>query len=531
MFINSVSQASSVPELILNTKIPSISSGNNQEVSVTLPNSVVLTSETQLAWVIQRIDYTGDTKERVEILTPSADPFKFEFNSIFGFETDSLGRTSKYKFNIRLAGSYKILLAAVDDSQTLKNRNTNLVFDSYGFYHNRSQVLAQKTISLTFIPNGQGMQEVYPLLDDSNSPKVNVEISDPGQDSFVFVRLSITPGSMDYGNSNYEVVLYANDKVSSDESSKSDNKWTFKIPIAEYLRNGMHFEFSYLQNIPQMAEWSTASYFSRTITIPLSLNVKKSDNNPSFVWKVYDGNNNPISDTPVNMPIPIGFNGAAPYVDLTFDFDDSQFPAKADCLITATRVEANAGNKWVVVSEPIFVKDSCSNQDIWDHSDLSSAAYVHNIQLTFGTYSKKAQYRIVQGYTYGLDKVNGLLASNSKYPNVEYKKVIGTFLLTGPVQLTPSAKNKPTPSSSSASSAATKSSSKPKIVTVPNFIGLTVKWLQSHRNAYPGIHFMITGSSCSISDVLSGAAIIVFQNPAANSARPNSAQVILKTNC
>lgn len=71
----------------------------------------------------------------------------------------------------------------------------------------------------------------------------------------------------------------------------------------------------------------------------------------------------------------------------------------------------------------------------------------------------------------------------------------------------------------------------PRMVTIPNIIGMPVQWVRTHQNSYPGIHLMITGSSCAISDVLSGDAVIVGQNPAPMQSRPFNTIVILRTNC
>ena len=88
-----------------------------------------------------------------------------------------------------------------------------------------------------------------------------------------------------------------------------------------------------------------------------------------------------------------------------------------------------------------------------------------------------------------------------------------------------------TVSTTSKSSTSATTTSKPRFVTVPNFVGLPVKWLQTHHNAFPGIRFSITGSSCSISDLLSGNAMIISQYPEATLKRPYNTFVTLKTNC
>ena len=78
---------------------------------------------------------------------------------------------------------------------------------------------------------------------------------------------------------------------------------------------------------------------------------------------------------------------------------------------------------------------------------------------------------------------------------------------------------------------APKSNSTPRSVRIPNFLGMPVEWIQMNRNAYPGVKYMITGSSCAVSDVLSGAAVIDSQNPGPMQIRPYNTLVILGTNC
>jgi hypothetical protein len=73
--------------------------------------------------------------------------------------------------------------------------------------------------------------------------------------------------------------------------------------------------------------------------------------------------------------------------------------------------------------------------------------------------------------------------------------------------------------------------SNPKSVRIPNFMGMPVQWIRMNPNAYPGVKYMITGSSCALSDVMSGAAVIVSQNPGPMQIRPYNALVILGTNC
>ncbi|CAB4332355.1 unannotated protein [freshwater metagenome] len=78
---------------------------------------------------------------------------------------------------------------------------------------------------------------------------------------------------------------------------------------------------------------------------------------------------------------------------------------------------------------------------------------------------------------------------------------------------------------------APKNNSTPQSVRIPNFLGMSVEWIQMNRNAYPGVKYMITGSSCAVSDVLSGAAVIDSQNPGPMQIRPYNTLVILGTNC
>ena len=86
-------------------------------------------------------------------------------------------------------------------------------------------------------------------------------------------------------------------------------------------------------------------------------------------------------------------------------------------------------------------------------------------------------------------------------------------------------KAKPTVKASQSSKSTT------KFVTIPNFVGLEVQWLQTHRNAFPGVYFFFDGSSCAVSDVFSGAAIVVSQNPGAMEKRGFNSPVTLRTNC
>jgi hypothetical protein len=78
---------------------------------------------------------------------------------------------------------------------------------------------------------------------------------------------------------------------------------------------------------------------------------------------------------------------------------------------------------------------------------------------------------------------------------------------------------------------APKSNSTPQSVRIPNFMGMPVQWIRMNPNAYPGVKYMITGSSCAISDVMSGAAVITSQNISPMQIRPYNALVILGTNC
>jgi hypothetical protein len=78
---------------------------------------------------------------------------------------------------------------------------------------------------------------------------------------------------------------------------------------------------------------------------------------------------------------------------------------------------------------------------------------------------------------------------------------------------------------------APQNNSTPQSVRIPNFLGMSVEWIQMNRNAYPGVKYMITGSSCAVSDVLSGAAVIDSQNPGPMQIRPYNTLVILGTNC
>ena len=73
--------------------------------------------------------------------------------------------------------------------------------------------------------------------------------------------------------------------------------------------------------------------------------------------------------------------------------------------------------------------------------------------------------------------------------------------------------------------------SNPRSVRIPNFMGMPVQWIRMNPNAYPGVKYMITGSSCAISDVMSGAAVITSQNISPMQIRPYNALVILGTNC
>ena len=76
-----------------------------------------------------------------------------------------------------------------------------------------------------------------------------------------------------------------------------------------------------------------------------------------------------------------------------------------------------------------------------------------------------------------------------------------------------------------------KNSSTPRSVRIPNFMGMPVQWIRMNPNAYPGIKYMITGSSCALSDVMSGAAVITSQSISPMQTRPYNALVILGTNC
>ena len=75
------------------------------------------------------------------------------------------------------------------------------------------------------------------------------------------------------------------------------------------------------------------------------------------------------------------------------------------------------------------------------------------------------------------------------------------------------------------------SKSTQKWVTIPNFIGMEVQWLQTHRNSFPGIYFFLNGSSCSVSNTLSGTAVVISQNPAPMQKRVYNSPVQLGTNC
>jgi len=75
------------------------------------------------------------------------------------------------------------------------------------------------------------------------------------------------------------------------------------------------------------------------------------------------------------------------------------------------------------------------------------------------------------------------------------------------------------------------SKSTQKWVTIPNFIGMEVQWLQTHRNSFPGIYFFLNGSSCSVSNTLSGNAVVISQNPAPMQKRAYNSPVQLGTNC
>jgi hypothetical protein len=78
---------------------------------------------------------------------------------------------------------------------------------------------------------------------------------------------------------------------------------------------------------------------------------------------------------------------------------------------------------------------------------------------------------------------------------------------------------------------APKSNSTPRSVRIPNFLGMPVEWIQMNPNAYPGVKYMIIGSSCAVSDVMSGAAVITSQDISPMQTRPYNALVILGTNC
>ena len=70
-----------------------------------------------------------------------------------------------------------------------------------------------------------------------------------------------------------------------------------------------------------------------------------------------------------------------------------------------------------------------------------------------------------------------------------------------------------------------------KTITIPNFVKVSVQWIKTNSNKYPGVKISFVGSSCSVSDLLSGDAIVVKQSPLPFQTRPYNTSVTLYTNC
>ena len=77
----------------------------------------------------------------------------------------------------------------------------------------------------------------------------------------------------------------------------------------------------------------------------------------------------------------------------------------------------------------------------------------------------------------------------------------------------------------------TKTQQSRKRFVIPNFVGLQVQYLRTHRNNFPGVQFFITGSSCAVSDLLSGDAQIIGQSRSPGTSGMGTGIVTLYTNC
>jgi len=130
---------------------------------------------------------------------------------------------------------------------------------------------------------------------------------------------------------------------------------------------------------------------------------------------------------------------------------------------------------------------------------------------------------------------SGLMKQESPYRiNPQVKPFVSNVLLIETKKLsnsTSSSSSAGKNSSTSKSSNRNTSSNSSKTVVVPNFVGMSVELLQKNRFKFPGITIFIAGSSCKISDVLSGTAIIVSQSVEPLAVRRSPAFVTVRTNC
>ena len=502
-------KAEDLPELTLNSVIPTMSTNINEIVKFALPASIKLNSQSQLKWDVVGARYSGNTKE--EVFVPTINGSEQPRNStVFGWKVDKLGRDATLTFTVRLAGKYSIDVEAANCT------------DAYS-----CKRIAKKTIELNFIAGGDSSDQIYPLPADIDSPQLILETSDPGNDSFGVVKVKVIHGLYETTNY-YFITLVTNGKSDNLRCDHSENEMTCNITSAEYYRDKLEVSLTYSQDIPGMSNWTTDASIKREIKVPIVMNFKSGVVNDPASWEIFDAFNKQVTD--FNVVLSSYDNRfLSPYVDLQFATDVKSFPVTANCLIIATRIEAKTGSKWASVSNPVYTGDSCSVAGNFPEERLRTP-YLHEIHIKFNTLTGKANYRIVQGITYGLDKFKAL-SNQGKNPEIIFNKVLGSFNLIGPQPYKPSpVVSAKTPNSSSKSPRTI--NSQPNSVTIPNYVGMTVNWVKTHPNAYPGIHPMITTlSSCSISDLLSGDAIVIAQNPSPMQKRKPNVIVQLKTNC
>ena len=417
--LQTTANAAPIPELILNSAIPAISASLNETVKFGLPQSVSLSAHPNLSWRVRNASYVDNPSVQVPVYHQSNGPGYG--SDLFGIKFDVLGRQASITFTVRLAGKYSIQIDAVDGD-----------CPPYSSQVNSCKTLAQKSIALNFVPGGEEHNKIYPLPPDSESAKLSLEISDPGSDSFGFVRVHIERGLND-GPSGYFVRLVTNDIPSQEGNyvrSGLVGNVTYKITRAQYLRDKLAVSLEYDQIIPDLASWSGLDSISRISTVPIVMNFQTEGVSQKPTWNIFERNFGE-TDIPVAADSRGYFFAMSPMVKLQFETDVKAFPATADCLITADRVEGYSGSKWVPVSDPVYAGDSCSDLSIGYPDDELRTPYSHLVQLNFGTYSGLAKYRIMEGSTYGLSKAQALYYDSIK-PKINFGKKIGEFTLFGP---------------------------------------------------------------------------------------------------